>query len=97
MEYQNFHVTVPDHVSKELLKLNGETFKERPLTIQEAKKLPNSPVQSPTKIRLSVAINRYPENQTTFQNACTSQTNLPIVPGKQTNKNAAVQKRKLPA
>ena len=26
----------PDHVSKELLKLNGETFKERPLTMQEA-------------------------------------------------------------
>ena len=82
---------------KELLKLNGETFKERPLTIQEAKKLPNSPVQSPTKIRLSVVINRYPENQMTFQNTGTSQNNLPIVPGKQTYKNAAVQKRKLPA
>ena len=85
------YVTAPDHVSKQLLKLNGKTFKERPLTIEEAKKLPNSPVQSPTKTRPSVVINRHPENQTTFQNKRTSQNNLPIVPGKQTYKNAAVQ------
>ena len=39
------YVTTPDHVSKELLKLNGETFMERPLTNEEAKKLPNSPVR----------------------------------------------------
>ena len=31
------YVRASDHVSKELLKLNGETFKERPLTIEEAK------------------------------------------------------------
>ena len=91
------YVTASDHMFKELLKLNDETFKERPLTIEEAKKLPNSPVHSPTKTRSSVVINCHPENQTTFQNKCTSQNNLPIVPGKQTCKNAAVQKRKLPA
>ena len=84
-------------MSKEVLKLNGETFKERSLTIEEAKQLPNSSLQSPTKTRPSVVINRHPENQTTFQNKRTSQNNLPIVPGKQTYKNAAVQKRKLPA
>ena len=91
------YVTAPDRVSKELLKLNGETSKERPLTIEEAKKLPNSPVQSPTKTRPSVVINRHPENQATFQNKRTSQNNLAIVPGKQTYKNVAVQKTKLPA
>ena len=91
------YVTASDHVSKELLKLNDETFKERSLTIEEAKKLPNSPVHSPTKTRSSVVINCHPENQTTFQNKCTSQNNLPIAPGKQTYKNAAVQKKKLPA
>ena len=67
------YVTVPDHVFKELLKLNSETFKERPLTIEGVKKLPNSPVQSPTKTRPSVVINRHPGNQTTFQNKQTSQ------------------------
>ena len=72
------YVTAPDRVSKELLKLNGETSKERPLTIEEAKKLPNSPVQSPTKTRPSVVINRHPENQATFQNKRTSQNNLAI-------------------
>ena len=45
-----------------------ETFKERPLTIEEAKKLPKSHVQSPIKTRPSVVINRHPENQTNFQN-----------------------------
>ena len=60
------YVTVPDHASKELLKLNGKTFKERLLTIEEAKKLPNLPVQPPTKTRPSVVINHHPENQTTF-------------------------------
>ena len=83
------YVTVPDHVSKELLKLNGKTFKERLLTIEEAKKLPNLPVHSPTKTRPSVVINHHPENQTTFQNKRTSQNNLPMVPGKQTYKNDA--------
>ena len=84
--------TASDHVSKELLKLNGKTFKERPLTIEEANKLPNSPVQSPTKTSPSVVINHYPENQTTFQNKRTSQNNLPIVPGKQKYRNVAIQK-----
>ena len=32
------YVTAPDYVSKELLKLKGETFKETPLTIEKAKK-----------------------------------------------------------
>ena len=50
-------------MSNELLKPNGETFKERPLTIEEAKKLPDSPVQSSTKTCPSVAINHYPENK----------------------------------
>ena len=77
------YVTAPDHVSKELFKLNGETFKERTLTIEEAKKLPNSPVQAPTKTRRSVVINQHPENQAAFQNKQTNQNNLPIVPGKQ--------------
>ena len=90
------YVTASDHVSKGLLKLNGETFKERPLTIEEAKKLSNSPVHSPTKRRLSAVINPHPENQTTFQNKRTSQNTLPIVPGKQTYRNAAIQKTKLP-
>ena len=85
------YVTASDHVSKELLKLNGKTFKERPLTIEEANKLPNSPVQSPTKTSPSVVINHYPENQTTFQNKRTSQNNLPIVPGKQKYRNVAIQ------
>ena len=85
-------VTASDHVSKELLKLNGKTFKERPLTIEEANKLPNSPVQSPTKTSPSVVINHYPENQTTFQNRQISQNNLPIVPGKQKYRNVAIQK-----
>ena len=67
------------------------------MTIEEAKKLPNSPVQSPTKTRPSAVINRHPENQTTFQNKRTSQNNLAIVPGKQTYRNAAVQKKKFPA
>ena len=84
------YVTAPNHFSKELLKLNGETFKERPLAIEEAKKLPNSPVQSPTKTRPSVVINHHPENQTTFQNKRTSQNNLPIVPRKQTYRNVAI-------
>ena len=66
------------------MKLNDETFKERHLTIEEAKRLTNSPVQSPTKTHPSVAINHHPENQTTFQNKQSSQINFPIVPGKQT-------------
>ena len=86
------YVTASDHVSKELLKLNGKTFKERPLTIEEVNKLPNSPVQSPTKTSPSVVINHYPENQTTFQNKRTSQNNLPIVPGKQKYRNVTIQK-----
>lgn len=48
-------------------------------------KLPNSPVQSPSKARV---IN---------QNKPSCQNNLPIVPGKQTYRNAAIQKSKLPA
>ena len=78
------YVTAPDHMSKELLKLNSETFKERPLTIEEAKKLPILPVQSPTKTHPSVVMNHHPENQTTFQNKRSSQNNLAIVSGKQT-------------
>ena len=74
------YVTGPDHVSKKLLKLNTETLKERPSTIEEAKKLPNSPMQSPTKIHPSVVINHHSENQTTFQNKRTNQNNLPTVP-----------------
>ena len=66
------------------MKLNGETFKERPLTNEEAKELLISPVQSPTKTCQSVVINHHPENQTTFQNKQTNQINLPVVPGKRT-------------
>ena len=32
------YVTAPGYVSKELLKLKGETFKETPLTIEKPKK-----------------------------------------------------------
>ena len=39
---------------------------ERPLTIEEAEKLPNSPVEAPTKTRPSIVINHHPEYQTTF-------------------------------
>ena len=78
------YATVPDHVSKEVMKLIGETFKERPLTIEETKKLPNSPVQSPTKTRPSVVMNHHPQYKMAFQNKGTSQNNLPAVPGKQT-------------
>ena len=84
-------------MSNELLKPNGETFKERPLTIEEAKKWPDSPVQSSTKTCPPVVINHYPENQTTFENKRTSKNDLPIVPGKQTYRNAAIQKTKFPA
>ena len=66
------------------MKINGETFKERPFNIEETKKLPNSPVQSPIKTCPSVVINHHPEYQTVFQNKRTSQNNLPTVPGKQT-------------
>ena len=85
------------NVSKKLLKLTGETFKKGPLTIKEAKKLPNLTVQSPTKTHSAVVINHHPENQTTFQNKRTGQNNLPTVSGKQTYRNAAIQKPKLPA
>ena len=40
------------------MKLNGETFKERPFNIEETKKLPNSPAQSPTERCPSVVINQ---------------------------------------
>ena len=35
--------------------------------------------------------------QTTFENKQTSKNDLPIVPGKQTYRNAAIQKTKFPA
>ena len=75
---------------KELLKLNGKTFKERPLTVEEAKNLPNLPVQSPTKTRPSIIKNQHPKNQMTFQKRQTCQNNIPIVPGKQRYRNAAI-------
>ena len=84
------YVTGPDHVSKKLLKLNTETLKERPSTIEEAKKLPNSPMQSPTKIHPSIVINHHSENQTTFDQSSNSSR-------EQTYRNAAIQKTKFPA
>ena len=86
------YVTAPDYVSKELLKLKGETFKETPLTIEKAKKRPNSPLKPTKKTRSSIIIDHHSENQTTFQNQRTCQNILAIVLGKQTYRNATIKK-----
>ena len=57
---------MPDHVTKELLKLKWRNFDGKTIDYRRSREITKFPVEAPTKTRPSIVINHHPEYQTTF-------------------------------